>query len=501
MELKWKMKILYDTNILIHIQDPKELSPNLQALLTIIREHGHQEFIHPASRKDIENDNDIGRRRITLSKLRGYPPLPSPPKPDDHFVSLVGTPTNSHDENDNEILFSLKKNLVDFLITEDKGIRKKAIQLDIDDRVFSIASALEYFQRLYNRNVPQHSLLKKYYAHEVNINQPFFDSLKEDYPDFQNWWIEKCVKQNRKCWIYEAERTIKAFLMLKEEENQAIDTLPPIPAGRRIKIATLKVDLSGSKMGELFLKMAFQYCINNQFFETYLTHFKAEDDPLVSVIGNYGFKDKGEKVSNGERVYLKKFIPENTSLSPIETAKTYYPCFKDGADIKKFVIPIQPQYHDVLFPDYSKRQMTFADYSEINIPGNAIKKAYLSSSRINKITPGSIVLFYRSKDQQAITAIGIVDQEPIRINDADELKRIVGKRSVYSDEELREWAQKTVFVLRFKHHLYLPNPLNLKYLKNKSILKTAPQSITEINHEQYLALKNGGKLDERFTVN
>ncbi len=494
------MKILYDTNILIHIEDPKELTPDLQSLLTIIREHGHQEFIHPASLKDIENDTDVKRREITLSKLRGYPRIHSPPKPDDEFISLISSPANSHDENDNEILFSLKRNLVDFLITEDRGIRRKAIQLDIDDHVFSIASALDYFERLYSRYLPKHTLLKECYAHDINIDQPFFESLKEDYPGFEDWWVEKCVKQSRKCWIYEEENMIKAFLMLKEE-NQAIETLPPIPSERRVKIATLKVDFSGSKMGELFLKMAFQYCIENQIYEVYLTHFEGEDDSLVYIIGNYGFEDVGKKVSNGETVYLKKFIADDTSLPPLEIAKKYYPCFKDGENIKKFVIPIQPQYHDVLFPDYSKRQMTFADYSEINIPGNAIKKAYLSSSKITKITPGSIILFYRSKDQQAITSIGVVDQQPIRTNDADELQRIVGKRSVYSNDQLVEWTQETVFVLRFKHHLYLPNPLNLKYLKEKNILKAAPQSITEINHEQYLTLKAGGKLDERFTVN
>lgn len=492
------MKILYDTNILIHIEDQKELSPDLQSLLSLIREHGHQEFIHPASLKDIENDNDIVRRKITLSKLRGYPRLPSPPLPDNEFISFVGAPLNQHDKNDNEILFSLKKNLADFLITEDKGIRKKAIQLDIDDRVFSIASALDYFSRLYNRHLPKHTLLKECYAHDINLNQPFFDSLKEAYQDFEWWWYEKCVKQSRKCWIYEEEKVIKAFLMLKEED-QPIETSPPVPAGRRVKITTLKVDLSGSKMGELFLKMAFQYCINNQFFETYLTHFEEEDDSLVYLIRNYGFEYVGKKVSNGENVYLKKYIANDTSLHPLAIAKKYYPCFKDGKKIKKFIIPIQPQYHDVLFPDYSRRQLTLADYTEINIPGNAIKKAYLSSSRIKKITPGSIILFYRSKDQHSITAVGVVDQEPIRTNDPDELKRIVGKRSVYSDDKLLEWAQKTVFVLRFKHHLYLPNPLNLKYLNNLGI--DAPQSIREINHEQYLAIKTGGKLDERFTVN
>jgi len=495
------MKILYDTNILIHIQDPKVLSSNLQALLTIIREHGHQEFIHPASLKDIENDRDIERRRITMSKLHGYPRLPSPPIPDAEFTNIVGDPTNSHDANDNEILFSLKKNLVDFLITEDRGIRNKATLLELDDRVFSIDSALDYFTSMYQRVYPSHTLLKKCYAHEIDINQTFFDSLKSDYgsEDFEKWY-NKCIKEGRECYIYEIDGEVKAFLMLKEE-NEVIETYEPRQAENRVKITTLKVDISGSKIGELFLKIAFQYCINNHIFEIYLTHFETDDDALVKIIKDFGFEKIGELSKNDESVYLKKFIPEALNLPPLEVSRKYYPCFKDGINVKKFVIPILPEFHDILFPDYKRRQMKLTDYFEINIPGNAIKKAYLSSSRITTLRPGDVILFYRSQDQKAITSLGVIDQEPIRTSNLDELKRVVGKRSVYSEEKLAEWADKTVFIIRFKHHLYLPHPLNLDFLIENNVLKTAPQSITEINHEQYLALKNGGKLDERFTVN
>ncbi|WP_094227716.1 PIN domain-containing protein [Methanolobus psychrotolerans] len=495
------MKILYDTNILIHIEDPKELTPDLQALLTIIREHGHLEFIHPASLKDIENDSDVKRREITLSKLRGYPRLPSPPKPNDDFISVVGTPVNSHDENDNEILFSLKRNLVDFLITEDRGIRRKANLLNLDDRVFSIDSALDYFNALYQRFFPSHSLLRKCYTHEIDIEKPFFDSLKSDYGDmaFKKWY-DKCIKESRECYTYEVDSEVKAFLMLKEED-EPIETHSLIPAGKRVKIATLKADLAGSKMGELFLKIAFQYCITNQIFEIYLTHFETENDVLIYLIESFGFEKVGELAKNNEPVYLKKFIPEVTELSALEVTRKYYPSFKDGESVRKFVIPILPKFHDILFPDYKKRQMKLTDYFEINIPGNAIKKAYLSSSRITSLKKGDIILFYRSHDQKVISSLGIIDQDPVRINNLDELKRIVGKRTVYSEEELQEWADKTVFVIRFMHNLYLPNPLSLDYLMKNNILKAAPQSITEINHEQYLALKAGGKLDERFTVN
>ena len=343
--------------------------------------------------------------------------------------------------------------------------------------------------------------MRKCYAHEIDINQPFFDSLKSDYGDaaFKKWY-DKCIKESRECYTYEEDDKVKAFLMLKEE-NEVIETHNPIPATKRVKIATLKADLSGSKMGELFLKIAFQYCINNQIFEIYLTHFETEDDTLSYLIENFGFEKVGELAKNDEPVYLKKLIPETTELRPLEIARKYYPCFKDSESVNKFVIPILPEFHDILFPEYKRRQMKLTDYFEINIPGNAIKKAYLSSRFSSRLGLGDLILFYRSHDQKAITSLGIIDQEPIRTSNLDELKRIVGKRSVYSEEELKKWAEKSVFVIRFKHHLYLPSPLNLSYLIENGILKSAPQSITEINHEQYLSLKNGGKLDERFTVN
>jgi hypothetical protein len=457
--------------------------------------------MHPASLDDISNDNNVERRNVTSSKLRGYPPLPFPPVPDAEFTSIVGVPANSHDANDNAILFSLKKNMADFLITEDKGIIRKAILLDIDDRVFSINSALDYFSSLYQRFFPRHSLLRKLYAHEINIEQPFFESLKEDYgeADFRIWY-DKCIKESRECYVYEDGGEVKAFLMLKEE-NEPIEMHSPIAVGRRIKIATLKVNSTGSKIGELFLKIAFEYCISNGFYEIYLTHFETEDDSLVHLIGSFGFEKVGELKKNNEPVYLKKLTAEEEELPPLEIARKYYPCFKDDASIRKFVIPIRPEFHDVLFPDYKKRQMKITDYAEINIPGNTIKKAYLSSRYSSRMRVGDIVLFYRSHDQMAISSIGIVDQKPIRTGDIDELKRTVGKRSVYSEDQLREKAEKSVFVIRFKHHFYLPHPMGLDELLQNKILNGPPQSTTEINHEQYLSLKTGGKLDERFTVN
>ncbi len=498
------MKIIFDTNILIHIEDPKELSENLQYLLRVLREHGYQIFIHPASLKDIDNDQDKDRKKIILSKLRGYPCIELPPKPTNEFLSLVGTSSNSNEINDNEILFAIQRNAADFLITEDYGLQKKAIRANLEDRVLSIDSALDYFKNLYARKVISHPLLKEDYVRNLDVSDPFFDTLKDDYGElvFRDWF-KKISIQGRKCWVYHENDKIKALLMLKEE-NEPIPTSPPIPAAERLKIATLKVDIPGSKLGELFLKMAFQYCISNHIFETYLTHFRKQDDRMIPLIENFGFEFAGFLERKGkkekEEVYLKKLIPKEKDLQPINLAKKYYPSFKDSPNIKKFLIPIMPLYHDRLFPDFKERQMRITDYSEINIPGNAIKKAYLSHSAIQKIRQGDVLLFYRSHDQKTITSIGVVDREPVHINEPDKIVAIVGQRSVYLYEEIKEMAKKPVLVILFRHHLNLPNPLDLNYLRKHKIIQSAPQSIIELSHNQYAAVKKGGKLDECFTV-
>jgi hypothetical protein len=61
-------------------------------------------------------------------------------------------------------------------------------------------------------------------------------------------------------------------------------------------------------------------------------------------------------------------------------------------------------------------------------------------------------------------------------------------------------TKKQVLVILFRHHLNFPRPIELEYMTQKGIVRSAPQSITMIPHARYTALKKGGGLDERFTV-
>ncbi len=249
------------------------------------------------------------------------------------------------------------------------------------------------------------------------------------------------------------------------------------------------------------LKLAIKYCVNNNIDETYLTHFVKEQDALVKLIEEFGFEYIGNNVG-GEAVYLKKLVPDNPNeINPVEMSRRFYPSFKDGYNIKKFVIPIKPKYHNRLFQDYEERQWEITEYVNVNPQGNTIRKAYLSNSLIKKISPGDILLFYRSHDQHKITSIGVTESVYLSLtNSKDIWNRIGSNRSVYTREEI-EAIKKPVTVIIFRHHFNLNHPLDINQLTANNILVSAPQSIIEIDNKKYEYTKSNGGINEHFAFN
>jgi len=484
------MKVLLDTNILIYSEDFAELPSSLQELLKIFKKNGVSIFVHPASMSDIENDKDEKRKKVILSKFNSYPRIESPPTPDADFLRVIGSPKSGNERIDTEILYALYRNCVDFLITEDREIIKLASKVGLKDRIFTIESALEYFEGLYERKYPKHLQIKREHIYNLDIKDPFFDSLKKEYAEFADWF-KKIARDDRPCYVYKENGGIKALLILKVEKG-AIETEGGVISDKdRLKICTFKVDKFGLKIGELLLKISFEFCLKNNIDEAYLTE----------LIEEFGFRNMG-KNKRGEYVYLKKFIYDNARLTPLQISKMYYPSYKDSEEVKKFIVPIVPKFHDRLFPDYpSKKQSKLFDYTEMgefNIAGNTIKKAYLSHSPIRKIREGDIVMFYRSVDQQ-LTALGVVEKATA-MDKIDNILKVIGKRSVYSMDDIRSMAKKPVLCILFTQHFYFKSPIGYKNLKEDGIISSAPQSIIEISQEDYSKIKKLGGLDERFIV-
>lgn len=498
------MRILIDTNIFIYREDDKELPVNLQNMLSTITKLGAQLLIHPSSLEDIKQDKNIIRRNIMLSKVKVYPLLKNPPNPDSDAIFLSSVISNSKGGKvtiDDRILYSVYRNAVDFLITEDKGIHTKAKAINTGHRVFNIDDAASFLNQLIIKDeIQKPPALREDQVYNLNIDDPFFNPIKEDYPEFTDWF-KKISREGRKCWVhYDTSSNIDALLVYKIE-NESIISKPPLPKRRRIKLCLLKVDFMGYKIGELFIKLVVNLAIINKIQEVYLSCFPKNEEHLFELINEYGFKQVSIN-ARGENIYIKRLIPDKIEqISSLYLAKKYYPCYCDGKSIKKFIVPIKPQYHSKLFTDFQGRQITlFEQAGEFIIEGNTIKKAYICHSKIKSIRPGDIICFYLS-GRKMVTSIGIIEQVQTNLQNLDYILLLVAKRTVYSKKELEYLVEKPCTVILFIHSWHLANTISLKILQEKKMLKTAPRSIISISEKCYSFIKNKGGIDERFIIN
>lgn len=447
------MRILLDSKI-HEIKSDHVLSSNLQDLLDVLEEAGAEVLIGALSLRDIEKADST----------------------------------------------------IDFLVTEDRDLHQKASTKDLDDRVLLVEEALRIFNNYINKDTRIAPFpLKHEYVRNLNYDDPIFDSLKEEYlPEFEDWF-KKISEKGRKSWVYyRRDGCIGAILIYKLENEPIDDSKPPLPERKRLKVSMLKVTYIEHKIGELFIKMAVDVSVKNKIDEIYLTHFTKSGDPLVKLISEYGFRKIAVK-NNGEDIFVKNLVVSDDwakSLPPIEISKTFYPSFYDGDQVKKFIVPILPVYHNKLFTDYSKRQVTLAEYAdEFVVEGNTIKKAYLSHSNIKKLQRGDLILFYRSEDLQAITSLGVVEAAYSGVKDTGQILKLVGKRTVFSRGEVDRWVERSpVSVFLFRHHFYFKKPVELERLIASQVVKAAPQSMMAISSEKYAQIKDMGGLDERYTV-
>jgi hypothetical protein len=228
-------------------------------------------------------------------------------------------------------------------------------------------------------------------------------------------------------------------------------------------------------------------------------------DHLLGLMADYGF-DQAAKKPNGEAVYLKRldYRPGELGTCPSpEISIRYYPYFADGSDVRKYLVPIRPEYHKKLFIeyDYPGRQRTiYESLGQLVVEGNAIKKAYLCHSKTKSIHGGDLLLFYRSHDRKEITSLCVAEKILIAEGDVNVIMGIVSKRTVYSIEELRRLLSKPLTIILFRWHFDLPRPLRLGELIAGSVLKGAPQSIMNLSNEQYEWIKKKGGLNEHFAV-
>lgn len=498
------MQLLIDTNILIHLEDYKEINELFAKFYKLSISNNYTLCYHPDCLKDIHRDSNEERRKITLSKLMKYQVMEDPGAMTDEFKSKVGE-SNENDKVDNVLLFQVEKDYVDYLITEDKGIRSKAEKIGLRNKVRSVSEILEFLIEKNTLSIPQHPLLIHCSVREIeqHLHEPFFDSLCESYDGF-NKWFQKCAKENRKCYLLKVEENISALLIYHKEKPS--DHLLQSVATDAIKMCTLKVAETafGYRLGELFLNKMFEYCILGSIDHLYLTVFPHHHH-LIELLLKYGFQKHEFKNKHGlSELRMIKDLSKPKKDS-IKQAITSHPFYFDDESINKFVVPIDPKYYFTLFKDGSYRGAGLFDNTETSlseIEGNTISKAYLCKSKSLIMKKGDLLFFYGSKDIGAIEPVGVLDQLEYT-KDLELIKNLVKRKTVYKETDFDNMikGKKEITVLIFRLIYYLRNPIRNNEIKALESYSNKFQTITHLKQSDYLKLKSKKYFNERYIIN
>lgn len=491
------MRVLLDTNIIIHREASKVINQDIGILFNWIDKLHYTKCVHPLTADELKRNINPDTVRTMQIKLGNYQVLqtPAPLHSDVTKVSL-SIDTDSNDLDDTKLLNEVYCDRVDILISEDKKVHTKAGLLGITDRIFRIETFLEKVTAE-NPDFVNYNVLavKQDYFGNIALGDEFFGSFRNDYIGFDKWFNSKAGNNEKAYVCYEA-KTLKAFLFLKienESENYS-DINPAFSRKKRLKIGTFKVVSNGLRIGERFLKIVFDNAKQYKAEEIYVTIFDTRPEllSLTALLEQFGFKYHGIKTSESgsEKVYVRNFSKSSNEQHP----KLTFPWLSRTSDV--FIIPIRPEYHTELFPDSILRTESSDDFVENQPHRNAISKSYISHSFNRNLKSGDIIVFYRSGGiyKGVATTIGIIENIANNIKDLNELIRICKKRTVLTEKELKEYwewrSNNRPFVINFLYAFSFVKRITLKQMLDEGILPSMDtvKTINKISRESFQRL-------------
>jgi len=269
-------KYLIDTNVFIGLEDWQEVSPEFAALTQLAAKYGVGVFVHEAARDDLARDPDLARRRVSLSKVAKFPLIAKVwGLTKTQLEAEFGNCPRPNDVVDATLLHALNLGVADFVVTQDRGLHDRARRYapHLARRVLYVADALQLLRSTYEPLEVSLPFVEETDAHTIPAGDPIFESLREGYPDFDRWWLEKCVKAMRKCWVVIDDGNPAGIVVRKDESRGKTDARTP--GDKILKVCTFKVrpESRGIKLGELLLKQVLWFAQSNRYDVVYLTTF------------------------------------------------------------------------------------------------------------------------------------------------------------------------------------------------------------------------------------
>lgn len=303
------MKILLDTNIVIHREAATVIAEDIGILFRWLDKLGYIKCVHPVTVEELKGYLDPKVRKSLEIKLASYHILKTRAPMSDTVRRLSAeVDKNENDRNDTAIINELFAGRVDALITEDRKLHEKGARLDMSDRVYTIDASLEKVNAE-NPELADYKVLavQKDYFGSLDLDDGFFASFKEDYPGYAAWFNRKA---DEPVYVCRSDGKLIALLYLKVEgkDEDYSDINPPLARKRRLKIGSFKVSLNGFRLGERFLKIIFDNALRLRVDEL--------NPPSLTSVSN----------SSGSSVCLRNTVFTSMGTRPAQVAMNSSMC-------------------------------------------------------------------------------------------------------------------------------------------------------------------------------
>lgn len=344
------------------------------------------------------------------------------------------------------------------------------------------------------------------YFSDINLNDPFFDTLKHDYVEFSDWFTRKSQANEAAYLLTTNTGSVDGFMYLKTETGCVNDTNPPLPNGTHLKVGTFKFNSQGTRRGERFLKKIFDYAIEYNVDDIYVTVF-SKHAHLVKLFGKYGFVINGKKITtNGEELCLVR----NMRMLQYSPALDY-PLI-DTRIAQPHILGIKPIYHTRLFPDSildNENTRIIEDVSHTN----SIHKIYICSMhQVATFKPGDPIVIYRTNDgngyarhRSVATSICVFEEyrSVYSFNTKEEFIEYCQSYSIFPISELSHIYdnKKYVHIIKFSYNVALRKRITRQTLMDTVNLYSNYWGCFSISPQQFLHIAQLGQINESLIIN
>ena len=336
---------------------------------------------------------------------------------------------------------------------------------------------------------------------DLNVQDPFFSSLKADYDGFEKWFNKKAI-QGESAYILREDELL-GFLYLKEENEEDNSIKPKFEKKRRLKVGTFKIEAHGTVLGERFIGIILKRMIEQGYEESYVTIFEKQQ-PLIKLFEKFGFTLWGKK-ENGELVFTKTLEEKNDEHKDFPRIVTQ--------DKNKYLLSIYPHYHTKLFP-YSRLQTEKSHIIEDLSFTNTIEKVYLAGmTGMDMIKTGDLIVIYRTAEKGknakwssvATSVCTVIDTKNIcEFNNYNDFEQYCGKGTIFTKDELSNlWKnQKYPYIIKMLYNISLRKRIVRNDLIEKSIIRENDYAgFLPLSDLQFKKILKLGGVNESFIIN